>query len=207
MSRSAQGGVTISELVVVMGLLGGLMSLVALFMWQGRNYASDTEVYSRVQRSATQALRRITDDLYAGTSNLFQSYGDSAVFLSSRSFEVGDPLVEFHPTTGRVFWRSWVSYYHDLAKETVVRADLPLVTPISEPGETPAPQVGPETFRTQSSVRRLPVAKNVSSFQVVRPGQTVMVRITCRDETPVPQPDPISKPVEVTVYGEVSLIN
>lgn len=200
-------GVTVVELAVVMALLGGLMSLVALFMKQGRDYASETEVYSRVQRSATRALRSITDDLYKATESSFNCYGDSAIFLSSRGFDSGEPSIEFHPSTGRVLWRTWVSYYHDATNETVVRADLPLSRPISEPGEVPAPSVGPETFRTQASIRRAPVAKNVTALEIVRPGQTVMVRMTCRDESPVSQPNPDNKVVEVTVYGEVHLIN
>ena len=207
MSRDTGRGVTIPELVVVMGLLGTLMSMVALFMKQGRDYASDTEVYSRVQRAATQALRGITDDLYTASSEHFQSYGDAAVFLSSRSVEPDDPTVTFHNTTGRLYKRSWVSYYYEPANQELVRGDLALNAAVSEPGEVPAPAVGPGTFRTQPSVRRRTAARNVSSFNVVRPGQTVLISVTCRDDTPVPQTDPARKLVEVTVNGEVHLIN
>ncbi len=193
--------------MVVMALLGGLMSLVAMFMQHGRNYASDAETYSRVQRSATLALRRITDDIYTGSGNFLQCYGDSLVFLSSRSPDPQDSIVGFHETTGRVLWKSWLCHYYDAQEQVVIRAELPLTLPISEPGELPEPTVGPATFRTQSSVRRTPIAQNVQAFEVTRAGPTVMVKITCHDETPVPQIDPARKAVEVTVNGEISLIN
>lgn len=200
-------GVTVVELLIVMSLMSVLLSLVALYFRQARHYTSETETYARVQRQANRTLRRITSDLYLGTKNFSQVYGDSMYFPSSDALNEGDPPIEFSPLSGRVMWKSWVGYFLEPSESALYRVQIPFNSPISEPTQSPLPAVDPIAFRAPEVASRSPVAKNISAFEVTRAGSIFFFRVSARDLSPVPRASEADKVVEVTVETQVQLIN
>ena len=202
-----QRAFTILEALLVMALVGSLLTLVAMYFSRARHYTSDTETYSHVQSEANLALRRLTDAFYKGTVEWDQYYGDSVIFLSSERLTPSEPELEFDTATGKIVWKKWVCFYYDAANQSIIRAEQPLDSPTSNLLTQPAPAVSPDYFRTEPSLKRKPIAQDVTSFIISGTGVSYDVTVTCQAKSPVPRKSEDDKIIEVSVSTEVFLLN
>lgn len=199
-------GFTLIEAGVVLSLLAGLMTLVALYFVRGRRYTAQTETYAGVQRTANQIVRRVTDDLYRGSTLQSQTNSNSVLFLSFMPEDPSKPYLVLDPT-GKILWQKWVGYYHDPARQAVIRTVTPLDTPTSDVMISPEPAIGLADLATVAGPHQPFGEGSVRDFSVHSTGKRFVVSLTAQSAAPVSGLNDTDRQVSVTVTAEVSLQN
>jgi hypothetical protein len=195
------------EVAMVMTLTLTLMTLMAAYFVRGQRYAAETETYSSVQRSANTLLRKMTDDIYRSSVEQIEVGTNRVIFLSFGPTDDNEPELELEPTTGKIVWKKWVGYYHDVGQETVFRGELPLDSTISDLSTAASPAVDLLTFPTLGGVSRRPLPGKVRSFSVTQIQDRIRLRLTTWGRSPIVANSDALREVVVSVQTEVALLN
>ncbi len=203
-SRSTKRGFTFVEVSLAMGLTLGLLTLIGIYFSRGQRYAAETRAYAEAQSSATNLMRRISDELYKGAYSHRKPEANGIVFLSYGAVDNETSRVELERTSGRIAWKKWVGFFHNPQQKTVYQGVLPLTTTLFDLAHSPDPEITFNDFVETARVTPLP--GKVRNFSIRTLNHRVQIDLTTEALVPVTGSDN-EREIVVKVSGEVAIYN
>jgi hypothetical protein len=203
-------GFSLVEVAVIMTLTLTLLALTAGYFVRGQRYAAETETYSSVQRTASQALRRMTNDIYRANADQMSTAGQSIAFLSyAPALQQGTELelqTGAGAGAGSILWKKWQGFFYDDATDTLYRGEVKLVAPVALPADA-LPALEAADFPTAGSLVRERLPGQISKCTFTRLGRRVRIELAAIGQAPISVQKNEQREVEIQVTTEVSVIN
>ena len=177
-------GTSLIEVLVVTVLLTLVTGLMVSVYLLGNRYLNRTQLLSRLQQQASQAIYKVAYELSATTDansslNSVTGANPHVWFLSSQS---DDGKFHYSQTNGAQLWQRWVCFYLDTASSDLYRVSVPLTSSNNSPPFTAiAPPASLAMFQSASVTQRTLAGQSVSDFRVTPVGASLYeVTVSCK---------------------------
>lgn len=210
MVRHRFRGFSLVEVAVIMTLTLSLLTLTASYFVQGQRYAAETETYSTVQRAASGALRRMTDDIYRANAAQMSCSGQAIAFLSYAAPLGEGPELELSSASGadvgKIVWKKWLGFYYDADEKALYRGEVPIATPTTSPADA-TPSIAAADFQAATGLVKQRLPGEVEEFAVTQLGRRVRIELTVQGRASISVQQESQRDVKVSVRTEVAVLN